>query len=395
MTDPKKFQQERLEWSRWKHAILTGYLKRFSGILQKHQIIYVVDGFAGPGIYEDGQEGSPLYAAKVAAKLYEINRDYELRCINTERDDAVYDNLVVATDSYSNYVTNFHGDFSDYIPQILEIVGSKPVLFFLDPIGLKGLEWNKLQNILTRGQGLMESEKTELLIRYDAQTSLRLAGFETSDDEYRDSYLNTFHSILGIEDAEYWKRFVSQCNRDNAACVKRMLTEAYQTRLRLHFDYVMRMPIRNQKEQLKYYLIFVTRSLKGVVAMNDTLYEVEGMRAEDIAASQTAVQMSLHGFERPEDLPEEQRNLHDLNALKEYVQETLESKPNKKLRRDDLRATIALEKDCLGRFSGSYYTAVLGGKPKSLRLPGGFVSLASKIRLEGKPGSDETYVSLL
>ena len=44
-----------------KHDLLANYLKRWFPILSRYQsrLLYV-DGFAGPGEYRDGSEGSPL-----------------------------------------------------------------------------------------------------------------------------------------------------------------------------------------------------------------------------------------------------------------------------------------------------------------------------------------------
>ena len=46
-----------------KHRILEEYLKAWFPILSRHnkRVIYI-DGFAGPGIYEKGENGSPIIA---------------------------------------------------------------------------------------------------------------------------------------------------------------------------------------------------------------------------------------------------------------------------------------------------------------------------------------------
>jgi|ERR1035438_2689184 hypothetical protein len=56
-------------WSQIKHRILGNYLSLFLGKLGlTGRPMYYVDGFAGPGRLEDGTEGSPLVAAKLAAE---------------------------------------------------------------------------------------------------------------------------------------------------------------------------------------------------------------------------------------------------------------------------------------------------------------------------------------
>lgn len=38
------------------------------------RILYI-DGFAGPGRYKNGEDGSPIYALKIACDLYENHKD--------------------------------------------------------------------------------------------------------------------------------------------------------------------------------------------------------------------------------------------------------------------------------------------------------------------------------
>jgi three-Cys-motif partner protein len=51
------------EHTKAKHRILRGYLNAWLPIMASHhgRLIYV-DGFAGPGIYEGGEPGSPILA---------------------------------------------------------------------------------------------------------------------------------------------------------------------------------------------------------------------------------------------------------------------------------------------------------------------------------------------
>ncbi len=53
--------------TRAKHEILRYYLGAWFPILAtiQHRLLYI-DGFAGPGEYEGGEDGSPIIALKVA-----------------------------------------------------------------------------------------------------------------------------------------------------------------------------------------------------------------------------------------------------------------------------------------------------------------------------------------
>ncbi len=55
-----------------KHGVLHRYVKAWIQILKKrHKIIWILDGFAGPGKDEAGNLGSPLLLARIAAQLQE------------------------------------------------------------------------------------------------------------------------------------------------------------------------------------------------------------------------------------------------------------------------------------------------------------------------------------
>ena len=76
--------RELQEWSERKHELVIKYLEGFVRILggSTRGTIYYVDGFAGPGLYDDGAKGSPIRAAEYAQTL--LNKQYQLRCINVE-----------------------------------------------------------------------------------------------------------------------------------------------------------------------------------------------------------------------------------------------------------------------------------------------------------------------
>lgn len=378
-TDPKKYQESLLPWSRWKHAILIEYLKAMSAIMRSWKMIYYVDGFAGPGIYtKDNAIGSPVLAAKHAQELARTNALYELQCLNVELDDSVFQNLERSTNEYSDYVTNRHGDFGQFVPEILGMIGDKPTLFFLDPIGLKGLEWQALLPIFHR------EAKTELLIRFDAQTATRLTGKDTS-------LHGTFNAILGEDNSNYWRDYLANCHQ-GAQVHRECLTKAYEDKLVKHFPYVGRIPILSSDDALKYYLLFATKSLKGMQVMNDVCFATQGLRDRTLDAERQKAgigqQMSFF------DLSPEEEMLQELNVLKLAVLAELEKVDS--IVRDELRGLVASRGDNFGRFSGSQFTAVLGGRARGLTVPDAFENLKARIQIHNglTLGNDKVEMSL-
>ena len=377
-TDPRQFARSRLPWSRWKHEILINYLKVMPAVLRSYGLIYYVDGFAGPGRYEDdGVEGSPLIAAKHAKGLSYSHRGYDLRCINVEFDPGVFEDLECATKPYADYVDNFHGSFSKFVPEILQRIGDQPTLFFLDPIGIVDLTWESLIPVFQR------LPITELLIRFDAQTASRLTG--------EGRYLHkSFNSVLGEADSDYWTRYVADFTM-RPFDKKSRLTRAYEDKLREYFEFVARIPIRSSDNQLKYYLLFATRSLKGIKVMNDAVNAVEDLRArtleeERLQNSHQQMDMFSLGLLDHDEM--------DLRALKKAVEQVMSD--GKPIIRDDLRARVALLGANFGRFSVSHFTAVLGGRARGISVPDKFENLKSRIHIHnGKTlGVDTVEISL-
>ncbi|MEX2751159.1 MAG: three-Cys-motif partner protein TcmP [Candidatus Freyarchaeota archaeon] len=73
--------------TRAKHEILQNYLKAWLPILStiEERIIYL-DGFAGPGIYTDGEFGSPVIALQTAVNHNLRERFREIIFIFIEKD---------------------------------------------------------------------------------------------------------------------------------------------------------------------------------------------------------------------------------------------------------------------------------------------------------------------
>src|SRR5437867_354625 len=82
---PSEFHKAPKAWAQVKHSILGNYLSLFLGKLGlSGKPVFYVDGFAGPGLLEDGSKGSPLIAAELALSPRQKSRQGILQCINVE-----------------------------------------------------------------------------------------------------------------------------------------------------------------------------------------------------------------------------------------------------------------------------------------------------------------------
>ncbi len=268
----RDFFEEQKEWSRRKIVILRKYFRAFGRILGSHagQCVCYVDGFAGPGIYKDGFIGSPVVAAKVAADLAQSPRAFNIKCINVEIKQDLYDNLCThLADFPPEVVINLKGRFDELLPEILSRVGRSPTLFFLDPFGLGGLDWDKLLPLFSR------PGKTEILINFNTRQARRLAGFLDSSYAHAASRVKKLSSVMGTEKwMVAWKEAQDKSQEDR----DETLVGAYREQVLAfgRFAYACSYPIRSfPDEALKYHLVYGTGNFKGIDIMNEILCGAE------------------------------------------------------------------------------------------------------------------------
>ena len=142
-----------------KHVILEKYLQAWFPILAKRngRIIYY-DGFAGPGVYSRGEEGSPLIALN-AAKSHDYQPDTELVFIFVEEDEdrATALNQVIGVHE-ETLPENFHcevinEEFETALGETLDFLEEEnssiaPTFAFIDPFGIKGLRFSLIERLL-------------------------------------------------------------------------------------------------------------------------------------------------------------------------------------------------------------------------------------------------------
>lgn len=276
-----EFFGHRREWSRWKHRLLHRYLGQFSGIVgSAHQTVYYVDGFAGEGRYQDPPEdGSPIIAAKIAADAVAKGRAFTLRCINIEPDG--YAQLCAATAEFDpSLVTNLKGTLAENLDSVFETIGNHPALFFLDPCGHKGMEWNVVMRIVARARVAI----TEVLLNFFITWIDVHGGYLRSQQKQAASFVAGLDALFGTQD---W-RSIRDSTPDKEQRMAR-LTDFYMKRLADAFatatsnGVVARYAVKSIDETLKYFMVYGTRNVRGGRAMSDAVFRVT-MEYEDARA---------------------------------------------------------------------------------------------------------------
>lgn len=306
------------EWSERKLQLLTQYVDPAAKILGSIEQIYYVDGFAGRGTYRDGAIGSPIRIAELAQQFQREGRTYSFKCINVEENDEYFANLQKETAKFGSIVQNLHGRFVGQLDRILRIIGKQPAIFFLDPFGIKGIDWSAIQKIINR------SAPTDLWIRLDPKDVRRLDGnYETNEKKFE-----LLTEVFGIQDGPRLHSLLDSGSTSEERigdCV-----ELYRKQLAQEFKkakgsgYADSYTIKSLSGQDKYYLMFASAHEKGIVLASNVVCGVEEKYQIELLEYQAlqregrlqAVQLSLFEEEEP---TEEKIFEEKVTQLKNYI----------------------------------------------------------------------------
>jgi three-Cys-motif partner protein len=150
------FFEERTEHSRTKAAIVGEYFRQWSAVLasnarRRGDCLQYIDLFAGPGVYEDGEESTPVLIVKTALErgLHDI-----LHCRFNDADPVAAASLekvlrAIPDVSRMRYPPQVYSSSVDQqVTELIERTHLPPTLSFLDPFGYKGLSNRLIQACL-------------------------------------------------------------------------------------------------------------------------------------------------------------------------------------------------------------------------------------------------------
>lgn len=275
-------------WSMVKDELLACYLKPyFQKMLKTYHPIAYVDCFAGAGKFLDGTNGSPLIALEIIqnalAQAKVPNGRIESYFIEANHVDILKKNL----NGYPN-IQVIGGKFEDNIQQILREQIQRNIFLYIDPYGVKELDFSFLGNKNFRSM--------ELLMNFNSVGFLRVA-FSALDvkfqneadlpDEYDSSLPKTKQALTEtatkVAGGEYWKDIVADYHdgRIDFQEAEKLFVAKYCRKLNEIYRYVLNMPIRIKKGQSpKYRMIHATNHPDGAILMADNIYKREELMRE-------------------------------------------------------------------------------------------------------------------
>jgi len=260
------FEGKRL-WSKIKDEVLGNYMSPYLAKVNKRgQPILLIDGYAGPGIFEDGTRGSPLIMCEKAEERARGN--YHAIFINKER--KYHERLFreIQQRGWLNSAGPRLGDTQLVLQEIPKTLKDQTVFLYLDPFGPTGCDFNLLEPFLHRNPRF----STEILLTMNMPGMHRLAARHVNEagrkdeETIRDNRLKLTRAFGG----DYWKDILLQ----NIDAEKReiQLIEAYQKKLSGVFPYTRSCPVREGTgKRIKYFIVFASHHRDALVLLNDIM----------------------------------------------------------------------------------------------------------------------------
>jgi three-Cys-motif partner protein len=273
-----------------KHDLLRRYLGAWFPILTQqgyHGRVVFIDGFAGPGVYDTGEPGSPIVALKTLVEhtAFKGMRG-EFVFLFIEKDPKRVASLKTEIAAYwatiqgqpeNVKVSVVEGEFEDVASSLLTDLESKgaklaPTVAFVDPFGFSGVSLDTICR-------LTAFPRCEVIFSFMYDSLNR---WVTHPD---DNIRQLLHDLFGTDEYQ-------QADGLNPAERKAFLHELYKRQLAEagRFKYTLAFEMIDRRGKSVYSLIFGTRHIKGLEAMKAAMWKIDpsGMfRFSDEHAGQT------------------------------------------------------------------------------------------------------------
>lgn len=268
--------------TRAKHQVLRAYLSAWLPIMGQQALrvndplnppkLLVVDGFAGPGRYATGEDGSPLIMLKTLLEhdAFERIQDVQFIFLFIEHDKRRVEHLereVEALGLPPNVVTDIqHGEFETTFGEIVDDVRSRdgrtliPGFAFIDPFGYSFTPMSLAGKFL-------DFQRCEALFFLPMVDIARFVGREKQD--------NAMNSLFGTN---RWREAIALAGDDRRA----FLLSLFEDQLREggRVAHVRSFEIRTERGR-EYRLVFASDHEKGLALMKRAMWSVdpsEGVR---------------------------------------------------------------------------------------------------------------------
>jgi three-Cys-motif partner protein len=249
-----------------KHEILRRYIQAWAPILSQGNFPHLVfvDGFAGPGRYSKGEEGSPIIAVKAVIEQprpIKAKVDFHFIELDKRRSDHLATEIAALT-LPSNVTAKIHGgrSFQDAFPEVwnsyAKVGRSRPPTFvFIDPFGFK-IPFSYVARVLG-------AQSCEVLITFMFEEINRFLS--------QGQLPNIFDDLFGCRD---WREGI---NIKLPRARVKFLHDLYQRQLTqaAGASFVRSFALRNERDAMDYFLFFATNNELGLRKMKEAMWRVD------------------------------------------------------------------------------------------------------------------------
>jgi three-Cys-motif partner protein len=262
--------------TRAKHLILQRYLHAWLPIISRSRgRVVFIDGFAGPGVYEGGEEGSPVIALRALidhAHRHLIASNVHFLFFEDDAKRAARLQEVVAPIAQAlpdgSTATVMQGAYAQLLTAALdEIEGNgkqlAPSLVFIDPFGVSGLPMALVRRVLA-------TPSCEVLINVMTGFMHRFVGAPEFEKHLDD--------IFGVPQ---WREARALEGAARVSFLRRLyLAELTRSDVAGRARYARLFSMFNKANQPIYDLVFATNHQLGVDRMKDALWRVDARGGE-------------------------------------------------------------------------------------------------------------------
>lgn len=272
--------------------------------------ILYIDGFAGPGIYERGEDGSPIVAKKAASKAIAIAKDDwragDVHIAAIEMNKAFVQSLsdrVALTERHPRvHVSVKEGTFEEQLNVIraeypFAFRNGNPLFAFIDPFGPTHVPFSAVKDI-------MSSSTSEILINLGAFGIDRIKSHPVPGN------IAALDQIFGDHE---WSNQLDKGNNYKQSC--RNILRAYRDRLHKiqRVAYTFPFEMRDWQDKHSYYLLFATGHPTGMVKMKQAMRKVGQAESFEFSDAWTG-QLSMFRDDIPVDHAERMATFFPTNV---------------------------------------------------------------------------------
>lgn len=277
------FFEGKRPWSKIKDEVLEKYMKPYlAKVNTRGQRILLIDGYAGPGIFDDGSRGSPIIMCEKAEERARGN--YQAIFVNKERKHHNKLSSEILRRGWSQSAEALLGYTQEILPRVARTLKDQTVFLYLDPFGPTGCNFDLLSPFLNRNPKF----STEILFTMNMPGIPRLAALHANEEGREDVQIQAIREnrqkLTKVFGGEYWKEILLQ-NSDGEKW-ELQLIEAYQAKLAAFLPFTRFCPVREGTgKHIKYFIVFASRHEDALVLMNDIMTKAyfAGMHTADFS----------------------------------------------------------------------------------------------------------------